>query len=69
MPARADRRDLDAAVLVLVVAGGMLASIAGPPKSAFNGQFVIDSYAIFAKFVVLAGSALAIVMSHTTWST
>jgi NADH-quinone oxidoreductase subunit N len=48
-------------VLVLVVAGVVLASIA--PSVAFKGQFVTDAYAVFAKYLVLIGSALTIVIS------
>jgi len=43
----------------------MLASVSGEAQSIFHGQFVIDDYAVFAKYVILVGSAIAIVISLT----
>ena len=52
-----------ASVLTLIVAG--LALSLGPDErtTVFGGQFVIDAFARFMKWLVLLGSALAIVMS------
>jgi len=51
------------AVLVLIVAGLVLVPLAGKTTTAFHGQFIIDSYAVFAKILVLIGSALTIIIS------
>jgi NADH-quinone oxidoreductase subunit N len=51
------------AVAVLLVAGGLVAGTAASPESAFGGMFVADTFARFAKFLVLIGSALAVVLS------
>jgi NADH-quinone oxidoreductase subunit N len=51
------------AVLVLIVAGLVLVPLAGKSTTAFHGQFIIDSYAVFAKILVLIGSALTIIIS------
>jgi NADH-quinone oxidoreductase subunit N len=51
------------AVLVLVVAGVVLATVSNRPAVLFGGQFVVDRYSVFADWLVLLGSALAIVMS------
>jgi NADH-quinone oxidoreductase subunit N len=51
------------AVAVLLVAGGLVAGTAASPGSAFGGMFVADTFARFAKFLVLIGSALAVVLS------
>jgi NADH-quinone oxidoreductase subunit N len=51
------------AVAVLVVAGGLVAGTAASPESAFGGMFVADTFARFAKFLVLIGSVLAVVLS------
>jgi NADH-quinone oxidoreductase subunit N len=50
-------------VLVLIVAGVVLASVAETKTSAFHGQFVTDTYAVFAKALILLGSAITIVIS------
>ena len=51
------------AVLALVVTGVVLSSIGGGRTVTFSGQFVIDGFAVFMKWLVLIGSALAILMS------
>lgn len=53
------------AVLVLVIAGAgvVLLTPAGRATTVFAGMFVTDAFAVFMKLLVLAGSALAIVMS------
>ncbi len=51
------------AVLVLVVAGIVLSTVSNRPTVVFDGQFVVDRYAVFADWLILLGSALAIVMS------
>ena len=52
-------------VLVLIVTGVVLASVAETKISAFHGQFVIDAYAVFAKALILLGSAITIVISQS----
>ena len=52
-------------VLVLIVTGVVLASVAETKISAFHGQFVIDTYAVFAKALILLGSAITIVISQS----
>jgi len=52
-----------AAIVVLVIACGLLLIKGGDREVAFAGLFVIDSYAVFAKVLILIGSALAISMS------
>ncbi|MBM3486810.1 MAG: NADH-quinone oxidoreductase subunit NuoN [Alphaproteobacteria bacterium] len=51
------------AVLGLVAAGCVLSAVSGPRALAFGSQFVLDGFALFMKWLVLIGSALAIVMS------
>jgi NADH-quinone oxidoreductase subunit N len=51
------------AVLVLVVAGVVVAGVAARPGTSFGGQFILDEFAVFAKWLVLLGSALTIVIS------
>ena len=51
------------AVTALLVAGGILSSLDGGRTTTFGGQFVIDSFAQFMKWLVLVGSALTIAMS------
>jgi len=52
------------AVLVLAVAGVVASGITGNVRQvAFGGQFVIDDFAHFAKWLVLIGAALGIVLS------
>ncbi len=52
-----------ATFLLLGVAGYVIATW-GNPGLAFGGSFVVDSFASFAKVLVLVGSALAIVMAR-----
>ncbi|MBS27563.1 MAG: NADH-quinone oxidoreductase subunit NuoN [Alphaproteobacteria bacterium] len=51
-------------VLVLVVAG--LLVLAGPngPVAAFNGQFMVDAFAVFTKVLLIAGAALALILAQ-----
>jgi len=51
------------AVLALLVAGVVLTVVQQGRITSFGGQFVLDSFAHFMKWLVLVGSALAIVMS------
>ena len=51
------------AVLALVVTAAVMALLPEEAQSAFRGQFIVDQFARFMKWLVLLGSALAIVMS------
>ena len=51
------------AVLGLVVAGIAVSSIPAGRILAFNGQFVIDDFGRYMKWLVLMGSSLSIIMS------
>jgi len=51
------------AVLALVVAGITLSAVQQGRITSFGGQFVLDGFAHYMKWLVLLGSALAIVMS------
>ena len=51
------------AVLALIVAGIVLSSVQQGRMTAFGGQFVIDDFGHFMKWLVVIGSAMAIVMS------
>ncbi|MET4699682.1 NADH-quinone oxidoreductase subunit N [Constrictibacter sp. MBR-5] len=51
------------AVAVLAVTAGLLLIKGGNREVAFAGLFVIDQYAVFAKLLILLGSALAILMA------
>ena len=51
------------AVLALLVAGVALTVMQNGRIVSFGGQFVLDSFAHYMKWLVLIGSALAIVMS------
>jgi len=54
------------AVLVLAGAAYILVTrAAGPRIETFNGLFVLDSYAVFMKLLILVGSAFSIVLSLT----
>ena len=50
-------------VLTLVVAGVVLTAVQHGRMTTFGGQFVIDDFAHFMKWLILIGSALAIAMS------
>ena len=52
------------AVLALVVAGVVLTVVQHGRAVSFGGQFVLDGFAHFMKWLVLIGSALAVVMSR-----
>lgn len=49
-------------VLVLVVSAVALVGYTQSPSSLFDGAFVSDSFAVFAKLLVLAGSAFALIL-------
>lgn len=51
------------AVLALIVVGLLMSFFPSESPTAFGGQFVIDQFARFMKWLVLIGSVLAIVMS------
>ena len=51
------------AVLALVVTGVIMSLLPESAESAFRGQFIVDQFARFMKWLVLLGSALAVVMS------
>ncbi len=51
------------AVLVLVVVVVLVSSLPDGTQTAFRGQFIVDQFGKFMKWLVLLGSALAIVMS------
>ncbi len=53
-----------AGVLVMVVAG--LLVLAGPADktTAFNGQFMVDAFAVFTKILLMAGAALALILAQ-----
>jgi NADH-quinone oxidoreductase subunit N len=53
-----------AGVLVMVVAG--LLVLAGPADktTAFNGQFMVDAFAVFTKILLIAGAALALILAQ-----
>ncbi len=51
-------------VITLVLAGMLVASLSGGSLTAFGDMFVSDAFAVFCKILVLAGSALTIVMAR-----
>ena len=53
-----------AGVIVLVVAA--LLVLAGPAgkTTAFNGQFMVDAFAVFTKVLLIAGAALALILAQ-----
>lgn len=51
------------AVLALIVAGIVLTSVQQGRMTTFGGQFVIDDFGHFMKWLVIIGSAMAIIMS------
>jgi NADH-quinone oxidoreductase subunit N len=52
-----------AAVFVLVITGVVMTSMLGGRMTTFGGQFVIDDFGRFMKWLIIIGSALAILMS------
>ncbi|MDC0033903.1 NADH-quinone oxidoreductase subunit NuoN [Alphaproteobacteria bacterium] len=50
-------------VLVLIVAGIVLTSVQHGRMTTFSGQFVIDDFGHFMKWLIIIGSSLAILMS------
>ena len=51
------------AVLALVVVGVVLTSVQSGRMVAFGGQFIVDDFAHFMKWLVIIGSSLAVIMS------
>ena len=53
-----------AGVLVLIVAA--LLVLGGPAgrTTAFNGQFIVDAFAVFTKILLIAGAALALILAQ-----
>ncbi len=51
------------AVITLLVAGIVLSSLGGGTMITFGGQFIMDGFAHFMKWLVLIGAALTLVMS------
>ena len=51
------------AVLALLLTGVVMALLPEEANLAFGGQFVVDQFARFMKWLVLIGSALAVIMS------
>ena len=51
------------AVLALVVTGVIMSLLPESAESAFRDQFIVDQFARFMKWLVLLGSALAVIMS------
>ena len=49
--------------ILLLVAGSVAAAI-GPLGQAFNGAFIQDSLAVYAKVAIYLSSAVAIVLAH-----
>lgn len=52
------------AVIVLAVAAGMIIAQPADKVSLFGGAFVVDQFGRFLKLLILAGSAVTILMSH-----
>lgn len=50
-------------LLALAIAGGIIILTAGDTLTAFNGAFIVETFARFMKLLVLFGSAAAIIMS------
>ncbi len=50
-------------VIALLVCGAILSSVVDGRTTTFGGQFVVDDFAHYMKWLVLIGSAFAIVMS------
>lgn len=51
------------AVAALVITGIAISSLPDATQTAFRGQFVVDQFARFMKWLVILGSALAVIMS------
>ena len=51
------------AVLALIVAGIVLTSVQHGRMTTFGGQFVVDEFGHFMKWLIIIGSSLAIIMS------
>ncbi|MEI9993295.1 MAG: NADH-quinone oxidoreductase subunit NuoN [Rhizomicrobium sp.] len=52
------------AAIALMAVAGLLVFRQAEPASAFGGAFVVDGFARFAKLLILAGSALSVVMAR-----
>ena len=51
------------AVAALIIAGIAMSTLPDASQTAFRGQFIVDHFARFMKWLVILGSALAIIMS------
>ena len=51
------------AVAALIIAGIAMSTLPDATQTAFRGQFIVDQFARFMKWLVILGSALAIIMS------
>ena len=51
------------AILVIVIAGGLMAWGLGGPRLLFDGAFVNDAFARFMKLLALAGAAIALLLA------
>ena len=51
------------AVAALIITGIAISALPDSAQSAFRGQFIVDQFARFMKWLVILGSALAVVMS------
>ena len=56
------------AILLLIVAGALVAWMPGDKLLTFGGSFVVDDFARFLKLLAIGGSATAILMSFTYFS-
>jgi NADH-quinone oxidoreductase subunit N len=65
---RRDRHALIAGVSVILLSGVLVATLASPTGTLFNGGFVADEFARYMKLLVIGGSALALVLSHSAAS-
>ncbi|MEC7491224.1 MAG: NADH-quinone oxidoreductase subunit NuoN [Pseudomonadota bacterium] len=51
------------AVVSLLITGVVMSTVSDSTQTAFGGQFIVDQFSRFMKWLVLLGSALAILMS------
>ena len=67
---KADRtRGIDtAAIMLLIITAGLVAWIPGDKLITFGGSFIVDGFARFLKLLAISGSAAAILMSFTYFS-
>jgi NADH-quinone oxidoreductase subunit N len=57
---------ISGAAIVLLVAVGLLVGLYAPDGVLFNGSYIIDSFARYMKVLVIGGSALALVLGHSS---